>query len=115
MIDLPASVIYGCTFNQGLIFSTNLEASIESKNYSILKKWFSLELPGSFTTDKVILYRYAGGILKTLGEFVPKRMPYRLFQYPTCKLVPSGDYVVCNYISLKGCDCKFSVFSACDI
>lgn len=112
--NLPASVIYGCSLSRGLIFSTNLEASIESKSYSIFGKWCSLELPRAYSTNKVILYKYDGE-LSVIAEFHPKRLPYRLFQYPTCKFVQSGAYVVCNYISLRKYDCKFSVMDVCNI
>ncbi len=111
-VPLPASVIYGVSFDGVLYFSNNLEASIESKDLPFLKKWFSSTLPSCFSTATVSFYSYDGVMLKEYSNFECDGLPFRLFQYPTCKFVISGEFLIVNFFAINGYDgrCCFYKF-----
>ena len=108
--SLPASSIYGDSNEKQLYFSTNLEASLESK--SRFSKWVSTELPKCFKTKFVHLYMYRGEKLLELVREKSDGLPLRLFQYPTFFLKSScGDDMAIGYRALKGKKRVVSIYS----
>ena len=100
---LPAPSIYFSAFDDGMLFSTNLEPELESKKH-FLKKWLSRKLPRSFQSDAVELYRASKGKCDLLMSFKPSSLPYRLFQYPTCRPSASNEWVALYCQSIKDLD-----------
>jgi hypothetical protein len=97
----PASVIYGDydRNNKILCYSTNLEASLDSKFK--WNKWFSKELPPCFQTNIIKVYVYFNDAQTCIFEAYPSKLPYRLFQYPTCLVRTAGGYAYVTGMSVK--------------
>lgn len=97
----PASVIYGDYdwSRKILCYATNLEASLSSKNK--WSKWFSKELPPCFETNIIKVYMYFNDERTCIFEAYPSKLPYRLFQYPTCLVRTGGGYAYITGMSVK--------------
>lgn len=110
--ELPASSIYGDARERQLVFATNLEPSLESK--FTRRKWITRELPADFSTSKVHIFSYrlqnrpeatvVIGKLDDILQLSPSRLPYRLFQYPSCRIWLRGDNVLLYGMSVKDYD-----------
>jgi hypothetical protein len=99
--SMPASVIYG-DFDANkkiLCFSTNLEASLDTRNK--WNKWITRKIPVCFRTDKVLVYQFFKDKIKCIYEAEPSRLPYRLFQYPSCIVKVGGNYIYISGLSTE--------------
>lgn len=100
--NLPASVIYGDydVKTNILCYSTNLEASLDTRNK--WNKWLTRKLPSCFNTDKILVYKFSQNKTEMIFEISPSRLPYRLFQYPSCAIKLGAGFVYISGLSSAG-------------
>lgn len=101
--DLPAPSIYFSAFADGMLFSTNLEPVLDSKNH-FFRKWLTKKLPAYIRTEQAGIYRASESDCDLLMSFEPTTLPYRLFQYPTFRPSASDEWVAFYCQSIRNLD-----------
>jgi hypothetical protein len=102
---IPGSSIYATAIEDGMLFSTVVEPARASRHNPLA--WFAARPAKSINAVVEVAWLSADHRIKPLFRFRPRRLPFRLFEYPTVlfpRVHGSGPYFCMYGRTLQGCD-----------